>query len=51
MIDRLGSGTLVIDGAETAFTWSTVETDAGRLLAGAELLAILGRGPALGAYR
>jgi hypothetical protein len=51
LVDRLGSGTLVIDGADTAFTWRTVETDAGRLLAGAELLAILARGPALGAYR
>jgi hypothetical protein len=51
LLDRLGNGTLVIHGADTSFTWRTVETDAERLLAGARLLAILAGAPALGAYR
>lgn len=51
LLGRLGEGTLVIDGADTSFTWRTVETDAERLLAGGRLLAILAGGPALGAYR
>jgi hypothetical protein len=51
LLDRLGHGTLVIDGADTSFTWRAVERDAERLLAGARLLAILAGGPALGAYR
>ena len=51
LLGRLGNGTLVIDGADTSFTWSTVETDAERLLAGARLLAMLAGGPTLGAYR
>lgn len=51
LLGRVGDGTLVVDGADTSFTWRTVETDAERLLAGARLLAILAGGPALGAYR
>lgn len=51
LLPRLGHGTLVIDGADTSFTWHTVETDPQRLLAGARLLAIVAGGPALGAYR
>ena len=51
LLGRVGEGTLVVDGADTSFTWRTVETDAERLLAGARLLAILAGGPALGAYR
>jgi hypothetical protein len=51
LLDRLGEGTLVIDGADTSFTWRTVETNAERLLAAARLLAMLAGGPSLGAYR
>jgi hypothetical protein len=51
LLGSLGEGTLVVDGADTSFTWRAVESDAERLLAGARLLAILAGGPALGAYR
>lgn len=48
---RAGNGTLVVDGANTSFTWLDVETDPERLMAGIKLLAALASAPGQGAYR
>jgi hypothetical protein len=47
----VGHGTLTVRRDATRFTWTGVETDRDRLLAGVALLRSLVRGPSLGVFR
>lgn len=51
LLPRVGDGALVVDGADTSFTWLQVERDHQRLMAGVRLLATLAGGPAQGVFR